>query len=456
MDNNTFDIIIGGAGISGLCTAHFLKKLNPELNILILEKSERPGGAIRSMSENGFLAEWGAHGFLDNIAENKELLNDLGIYQLAQKAPLKQFVRYICTKGKLVKIPQTPPSIIKSNLLSFPAKLRVLGDLWKKPRPEEQTISQWTRHRFGKAMIPFADIAMTGTFAGDIDTLSIDAAMPGIRNLEKNFGSVFKGAIKSRKKKSSSGMPSMISFENGMEFLVKKLAEGMPVKYGMPIEGLEKVDEQWKASSGDQQFFSRQIILALPINSALTVLKPLVQPPRSSVREAIVNNVVLGFDKSANIPFGFGYLAPKTENRFALGALFSIHMFPKRAPQGLNLIEILVGGTRNPDYLHLDDEEMVNRAIEDVGRLIHLPSKPIFSKVLRPSSGIPQLELGHLKLIEYKEQLEKNYNGLHICGFGWEGIGINDMIKHAKKVAAAASQGRLSTREPAKAKPIYF
>ncbi|MCG8334906.1 MAG: protoporphyrinogen oxidase [Proteobacteria bacterium] len=456
MNTPEFDIVIAGAGLSGLSTAHFLKKQAPEAKILILEKTERPGGAIRSMKEQGFLAEWGAHGFLDNVEESRELLNDLGLTERVLKAPLKQFKRYICKNGKLAQIPQSPPTIIKSKLLSFPEKLKVLADLWKKPKSGEQTIAQWASYRFGRAILPFADIALTGTYAGDIETLSIDAAMPGIRDLEKKYGSVFRGAIKSRKNKTSAGMPSMVSFEDGMEFLLKKLASGKVIRYESAIEQIKKTEEGWELEVNGELIQTKQIVLALPINSALKILNGLQKPPQSAVREAVVNNVVLGFDNTADIPFGFGYLAPKIEKRFALGTLFSIHMFPKRAPEGFNLIEILVGGTRNPEHLSLGDEEMIKRAIKDVSKLIKLPAKPVFSQVLRPASGIPQLEIGHLQFLEYREQLQKKFEGLHICGFGWQAIGINDMIKQAKTVANAAFKGKSADQESPRAKPVYF
>jgi oxygen-dependent protoporphyrinogen oxidase len=247
----------------------------------------------------------------------------------------------------------------------------------------------------------------------------------------------------------------MISFADGMEYLIAKLAAGKQILYNSTVTALNPTDQGWSVTTPDSAFQARQVIMALPVNRALTVLDTLAKAPDRTITEAIVYNVVLGFDKSAAIPFGFGYLAPKTENRFALGTLFSIHMFPNRAPQGWGLIEILVGGVRNPDWLKLEDDELVRRAYQDVAQLIPLP-KPVFSTVLRPSSGIPQLELGHQVLIDYRNRLQQIHPGLHICGFGWQGIGINDMIKDAKKTAADVMQGQISEQVPVQAKPIYF
>ena len=434
METEVYDVIIAGAGLSGLCTAHFLKKFDPELNIMLLEKTSRAGGAVKSMMKDGFLAEWGPHGFLDNSKESGELLNDLDLTGETLKATLKKFVRYICLNGQLTRIPQTPPEIIRSNLIPFSSKTRILADLWKKPLPAEQTIADWTAYRFGRAMIPFADIAMTGTYAGDINRLSIDAAMPGLRRLELESGSVFKGAIKLRKKKKS-GMPSMISFEQGLERLTEKLTEFKHIIFKSPVTEIAMKGAEWSVKSETKKYSARKIVLALHINQALPLMESLSPPPKRSVAEAKIINIVMGFGDEAEIPFGFGYLTPESEKRFALGALFSTHMFPGRAPGCLNSLEVLTGGIRNPKTLELDDSELINRAYRDLKQLIRLPKPPVFTNVLRPLVGIPQLEIGHLELIKYRDQLEKLQPGLCICGFGWEGIGMNEMIKHARVTA---------------------
>ena len=96
----------------------------------------------------------------------------------------------------------------------------------------------------------------------------------------------------------------------------------------------------------------------------------------SSIPEARIATIALGFTDNAQIPYGFGYLAPESENRFALGTLFSSHMFPGRAPGGHVLLEALVGGRRHPERLELDDEAMIEKVYEDLSQLLVLPEKP--------------------------------------------------------------------------------
>ena len=73
------DIIIAGAGLSGLSAAHFIKVARPDLRVLLLEKNKQAGGAICSFHQDGFRAEWGPHGFLNNCPESQELLQSLDL-----------------------------------------------------------------------------------------------------------------------------------------------------------------------------------------------------------------------------------------------------------------------------------------------------------------------------------------------------------------------------------------
>ncbi|MBW2466181.1 MAG: protoporphyrinogen oxidase [Deltaproteobacteria bacterium] len=464
---NETDTLIIGSGLSGLTTAHFLRKFQPDALITILEKSSLPGGAIRSFHQDGYLAEWGAHGFLDNVEASRELLADTGLDNEAQKAPLGKFVRYICLDGKLRLIPQNPKKIIRSNLVSLPAKLRVLADLWKTPRSEEQTVAQWAEYRFGSRLLPFVDAVLTGTYAGDLHRLSIDAVFPGIRNLELENGSVIKGLLKKKKKakekkQEASGirLPAMVSFPQGMGRLPEALAVDKNIEFSAEVTGIIKKEGNWEIRTSEKTFQAKTLVLAVSVNQALKLLKTSEglageASPVPAIPEAKLVTVALGFSGSADIPFGFGYLAPEQEKRFAMGALFSTHMFPGRAPEGHSLLEALVGGRRHPERLELADDVLIRETYNDLKQLIHLPDPPVFSKVLRTAHGIPQLEIGYPKLLAWRNSLVDNNPGLYVCGFGWDGIGINDMTKSARQVAAAVAAG-IAAKGETEVKGIYF
>ncbi len=471
MTSQEHEVIIIGAGLSGLSAARFLKDKQADIDLLILEESNRAGGVISSHNDMGYLSEWGPHGFLDNCQQSRTLIELAGLGGEVEKAPLKKFSRYICLGGKLNTIPQTPLKILKAPILSVAAKLKICADLFKKPMSGEPSVHDWVKYRFGKELVPFADAVFTGTYAGDINKLSIDAVMPGVRNLEKKHGSVTMGVIKkvlaNKKEKENKGQtgkftfPAMTSFRTGMGRLPQALAASLDasgeISYQTTVKKIIRNKEGWQVITSRNTFSCRHLIMALPVNGCLPLLAGLNElnpPPLTSVPEAGILTVALGFSRQAEIPFGFGYLAPESEQRFTLGTLFSSHMFPGRAPAGQQLIEALIGGRRHPERIEMDDEEIIANVCNDLGQLMELPA-PSYARVLRPGGTIPQLERGYPALLDWYEKLHKQLDDLHVCGFGWKGIGINDMTKEAWRIAERILSQQAENEE-AEVKGVYF
>lgn len=462
------EIIIIGAGLSGLATAHFLAGAGAGTTTLIMEKSDRPGGAIRSFHEDGFRAEWGPHGFLDNNPESRQLLAESGLDREALKAPLSKNVRFVCHQGRLVALPQKPGALLTTPLLSLAGKLRLAAEPFQKPLPDGHSIGEWAQHRFGREILPLVDAAITGTFAGDYQRLSIDAVMPGVRRLEKEHGSLLRGLWREHRQKKKTAapgegkkaggdrLPAMTSFPQGMEHLVNRLSRELNILYQCGVTAIRPLSEGgWEVQSQQGVFRAAQLVLALPVNQALALLEAFA-PPVATVPEARIVTVALGFRRQdAEIPAGFGYLAPEREGRFTLGALFSSHMFPDRAPADHVLLEALVGGRRHPERLELDDETMINNIYNDLRQLLPIKAPPVFARVLRGSGGIPQLEQDHPRLLAWRDQLARQHPDLLLAGFGWDGIGMNDMMKAAKQAAEKIAQGR-SSKEQAQVRPVYF
>ncbi|RMG30779.1 MAG: FAD-dependent oxidoreductase, partial [Methanobacteriota archaeon] len=87
------DVVIIGAGISGLAAAHFLKSKGH--SVFLLEKKQRVGGVIRSERHNGFLVEYGPNSSLDTHPVVHQLFEELGIHEALIYANDKANNRYI-------------------------------------------------------------------------------------------------------------------------------------------------------------------------------------------------------------------------------------------------------------------------------------------------------------------------------------------------------------------------
>ncbi len=458
------DTVIIGAGLSGLTVANTLKTRCYGHTFLILDKDQKSGGVIRTCRDGGFIAEAGPHGFLDNCEESKEILGRTGLAGQCVRAPLGRFVRYVYLAGELRQIPQTPRAILATSLIGWQDKLRILAEIWKKPLVGSPSVAKWASHRFGPALLPFIDAALTGTYAGDMERLSIDGVMPGVRAMEERHGSVIRGLFAKKRKRNAGKkltLPTMTSFAQGMQRLPDRLSEFLQPEREILLNcralNIRKIENGWEIETERGHFSAANLVLALPVNTSLALLKGIDDDmPLAQIPEARIATVAFGFDENVKLPPGFGYLIPDSENRFTLGTLFSSNMFPGRAPGGCSLIEVLVGGRRHPERAEFDDESLIDQSLNDVRSILKISQRPIHTKILRACGGIPQPEQGYPDLLAWRNRLSKRHRGLHICGFGWDGIGINDMIKTAARVAENIMEGRGDQSGKADVKGVYF
>ncbi len=472
MAKRTFNTVIIGGGLSGLTLAHRILRDQPQHNFCLLEKKDHCGGVIQSVRQDGILAEPGPHGFLDNCPQSQQLLRETGLDKIALTASLKRFVRYVYHEGRLKMIAQSPARILTAPLISPFAKLGVLRDLWKPCLDGEPSIAQWGAYRFGPALLPYLDAAFTGTYAGDIDKLSIDGVMPGLRAVEKEYGSIIRGLLKKRKKnsekkgeKSRPALPAMTSFPGGMrqiiDTLTEALTEGENLFHNTSAKAIIKEDGEynWRIITEDDEYMAVNLALAIPVNSALALLSAAAglgaKPPMQELPQAAIANIALTFTENVKIPPGFGFLVPEQEKKFILGALFSSNMFSGRVSQNGHLLEVMVGGRRHPERLEKDDAEIIAAATADIQQILQIKEPPLAAVRLPSAGAFPQAEKGYTALMSWKKELEESTCGLFICGFGWGGIGINDMIKGSFQTAAQLLRGR-SQKGATEIKAIYF
>lgn len=235
METSRKDVVIIGAGLSGLVCAYRLKQIG--VDVALLESRERAGGVIRSEVIDGFLIERGP-----NSAQGSEellaLVDELGITgELIEGDP--KAPAFVYFNGRLHPVPMSPPSFIKSDLISFGGKLRMLAEpfIARRKDEREESVADFARRRIGvqvaeRLVAPF----VSGIYAGDSEQLSVQATFPRLANLESGYGGLFRGMIakareaKAAKKavdKSEKPKPRrkrLCSFRAGMGFLTETLA----------------------------------------------------------------------------------------------------------------------------------------------------------------------------------------------------------------------------------------
>ncbi|GAB4374630.1 MAG: protoporphyrinogen oxidase [Calditrichia bacterium] len=446
------DVLVVGAGISGLATAHFIRKQG--LKVAVVEKTDRPGGAIRSERIDGFLVEYGPNSTLDTSPIIHELLADLGIESEMEYANERSKNRYIVRNGRLNALPMSPMAFIRTPHFSGKAKLRLLKEPFIKPAaPEvEETLAEFVVRRLGVEFLDYAiDPFVAGVYAGVPEQLSVKSAFPKLYALEQKYGSLIKGTIlgaRERKKRGEVSKQSakLFAFPEGMQTMINALqaefADSLIVKTNVRFIGKENGVFRVisRGEGGEFQFRTKSLLMTipaykykdLPLDLFVSLHRPFEQlyhPPVTMVYFGFKNN------PAARPLDGFGFLIPRKENFQILGTIWSSTIFSRRAPEGGIALTTFVGGSRQPENALLPESRLVDLVHHDLKILLGIEQQPDLVVVQPWPEAIPQYNIGHQQIIEDIERFERQTPGVYISGNFRGGISVGDCIKQAKLMA---------------------
>ena len=78
MTHTSRRIVVVGGGISGLAAAHRLVELNADADVTLIEASDRLGGVIHTIEQDGCMIEAGPENFVTNKPAGLDLCARLG------------------------------------------------------------------------------------------------------------------------------------------------------------------------------------------------------------------------------------------------------------------------------------------------------------------------------------------------------------------------------------------
>jgi len=446
-------VVIVGGGISGLAVAYLLLEKNKDLDITVLESDNRAGGKIWTDKTDGFLCEKGANGFLDNKPRTLELCKGLGIEPVRSNENSKK--RYIYLNGKLNALPESAPSFIKSDLLSWGGKLRILLE-YNAPRgPEDETVADFIIRRLGKeALERLIDPMCSGIYAGDPYKMSIKSCFARIKDLEQEYGGLIKAllAIKKQKKlqQKASGDTkvsvapggTLTSFYNGAQTITDALAEKLKdrLHLGVQVHGISREKGAYQIYTSKDTVEADIVVLASPAYATSEILKDLdseISKILSDIPYPHVSVVCFGYkkEKVGNPLNGFGFLVPHIEGRKILGCLWDTSIFPNRASEGYALLRTMVGGAKSPEMAMLEDEKIISMVFDELKPILSFKSEPDLIRIYRWEKAIPQYLLGHSKRLGSIEERLRSHPGLYLTGNAYKGIGINDCVESGYRLA---------------------
>jgi protoporphyrinogen/coproporphyrinogen III oxidase len=217
-------VIVCGAGLTGLTTAWHLQRAG--CRVTVLEAEGAVGGVVRTTMRDGYLVEHGPNSCM-LTPELALLIDAIGLTPSVRQAAPQAQRRFIVRNGAPIVVPTSPPAMLRSPLFSLRAKLRVLAEPFfgKRVDTADESVAAFVRRRLGEEPLAWAvDPFVSGVYAGDPEQLSVTHAFPRLAALERDHGSLLRGAIamgrKSRVASMQPGLTSlratMVSFDRGM------------------------------------------------------------------------------------------------------------------------------------------------------------------------------------------------------------------------------------------------
>jgi oxygen-dependent protoporphyrinogen oxidase len=456
-------VVIVGGGISGLATAYLLEQQGREagldIQITLLEKEQRLGGKIWSIPSNGYLCEWGPNGFLDSKPQTLELCRRIGADKTLLRSNDNARKRFIFSGGELHRLPENPPSFLKSRLISWPGKLRLAMEPFIPQYSDnrDETLAEFGRRRLGdEALRKLIAPMVSGIFAGNPETMSLVSCFPRIAELEREYGGLIKAMIRLAKKKkqeqregkvvSSAAGPGgvLTSFRTGIQALTDAVAASLTattVRSGVEVHGVKRGGSSpYTVICAGEEVEGDAVILATPAYAtagALDELSPEMSAVLREIPYASMTVICFGYERE-RISYdlnGFGYLIPKEEGRSTLGTLWDSSIFENRAPEGHVLLRSMLGGACFPDYIRLSDDEVCKRVQADLKATMGIEASPSFVRIFRHQQAIPQYTVGHGKRLAALEEVLAGKPGLFLTGNSYRGIGLNDCVAASERCA---------------------
>ncbi len=434
-------IAIVGGGISGLTTAFYLKQENENLEVDIYESSSVCGGKMKTQKMDDFYFEHGTNGFLSNKPDTLELVKDSKANHLLMKSNDLARIRFIY-KDKLHELPESPKAFFATKLLSFKGKVRVLLEPFMKVKKDDtdESLQSFGYRRIGKEMTDtFLDAFSAGVYASTPSKISVNSAFPMVVALEKEYGGLFAGMIKKKKKSAGPG-GVLMSFKKGVGSFIEHLALTCKacIYTNTPIQKIEKKDSSYILHFNDTQKEYDKLILATPSYVSASLVRDFDEELAKKLElidYSPISVVGFGYDELKHDLKGFGILTITCSNTNVLGVLWDSSVFTDRAKNGKKCLRVMIGGQRNFQLGFKSESELINIAKEGLKQTMDIDEEPSTVFVKKYEKGIPSYELGHKQKIDSIYSSLKTHDGLYLNSNAYKGIALNDCVKNSKLCA---------------------
>ena len=471
-----------GAGLGGLSAAYALRQRG--LGCTVFEASSRCGGAIHSVSRDGFVFELGPNTMLDRHGVLSRLIHELGLQDERLYASTTSNRRFIVRHGTPMALPQSLADFRRTPLFSTGAKLRLLAEPLITPRREpdiDESLYNFLSRRLGQEIVDYAlDPFLAGTYAGKPEQLSSSYVLKRLKDFEDATGSLFRGALSAARapkpsaqgaKHYASKTSTLVGFQRGAETLIDALKAKIGEQHVVTNAAVTRLERAragapWRVTTRQGEHAEDEfdaVLLALPAHAIAEIeiidaSRPLDLSPFGLITHPPVAILALGYRREQidHALDGFGMLIPSREPFEHLGCVFASSIFSGRAPRGHVQLVAFFGGARSPHNALLEPKAQLALLQRELHALIGLRGEPVCVERRLWPKAIPQYEVGYERVLAPILALEAAHPSLAFTGTWRQGISVPDVILDAERAAHSIALGAHPSSRARRDAPFVF
>ena len=406
-----------GAGVTGLATSLSLDRAG--VDHVVFEATDQPGGVIRSRTVDGRVLDYGPQRLRMTPAV-EALVDELGLSN-ETRSPAEDRPLFVYADERLREVPLDLPTFLRTDLLSWRGKLRLLAEPLTAPGRPEESVRDLLVRKFGReaARTLFGPL-VGGIYGSDPVDMVAGYALPRLLAMEDRHGSLVRGVLS---RALSDERPDTVTFTDGMQTLPKAIARSVRdrIRFGTPVESIRSGPTGYELVVPGGRFTVDAVAVTTPASVAADLLRPVahetaVRLDRLTYRPMVVVHLTGTLDRP-----GMGYQVRRDEGLRTLGVTWNAPLFGRDGvftcfladgPGWPDRSDRALGACAREEFEHVTGAEAT---VLDVTRL--RPGMPAYDRSWRALAAIDPPR------------------GIHLAGSYDGGPGIPSRVRAARSLA---------------------
>lgn len=447
------DVLVIGAGISGLVAARELRRSRPSWDVRVVDVASYAGGKLRSTELAGLTIDVGAESVIVRRPEGLALVDGLGLSS-ALRNPGPAGARVLGPHGAaalppdtLMGVPSNPDSVAESGLLSDEGIRRLRAPREPAPLGDDASVAEVIGSQLGDEVVDrLVEPLLAGVYAGRADRLSLRATVPPLWAALRERPAVLEAVRHVRATSPQQSGPVFATLDGGgiARIPAELIAQDqLSVALGTAARSITRTADEFEVAVGAaperRAIRARGVVVAVQPQKAAKLLGDVCPAGARELGDVVTSTmavVALAFRRSdvARVPTSSGLLVPVSSGRAVKAFTFVTTKWPHLSEEYV-VVRASIGRVGEDQVLQRDDAELVRLATTDLADLTGVRAVPADAIVQRWAGSLPQYDVGHLARVERIRAAVAAVPGLAVAGATYDGVGIPGCINSAISAA---------------------